>query len=227
MGKETYTTQIIDLAEYLHQAVLDPHINKEDLNAIFDASNYLNFSGLCTNLVRIPLARKSLGKSQKTKLIAVIGFPFGDIPHNFKHEQAEWAAEQGADELDVVPNFLELYKGNIDLLAEELSKICEIGLPTRAIINAPRLNDVNLRLIVEACIDAGVQGIQTSNGFGPKITPEKVKEIVPIVKGRCSIKAVGGIKNLLDALDLIQAGCSVIGTSVGPELIKEFRKKNK
>ena len=40
-----------------------------------------------------------------TKLIAVIGFPFGDIPHNFKQAQAEWAAEQGADELDIVPSF--------------------------------------------------------------------------------------------------------------------------
>ncbi len=227
MGKEPYTSKITDLAQHLHQAVLDPHINQEELNAIFDASNYLNFSGLCTNLIRIPLARKRLGKSSRTKLIAVIGFPFGDIPNHFKQAQAEWAAEQGADELDIVPNFLELYKGNIDVLAEELSTICEMGLPTRAIIDVTRLNDLNLRLIVEASIDAGVQGIQTGNGFGAKITPEKIQELVPIVKGRCSIKAVGGIKNLLDALDLIQAGSSAIGTSIGPELMKEFRKKNK
>jgi len=226
MQKSYFDNEISDLAKHLHQAALDPHLNVEGVNEICDASIYFNFAGLCTSLIRIPIARERLGANKKTRLIAVIGFPFGDIPFHLKHAQAEWAAEQGADELDVVPNFLELHEGHTDLVADELSRICDIGLPTRAIIDATQLNESHLKLVVEASIDAGVTGIQTGNGFGPKITREKIESLIPIVKGRCSIKAAGGIKSLLETVELIKSGCSEIGTSIGPELMKEFRRIN-
>ncbi len=227
MQRESFNTEVNDLAKFLHQAVLDPHLSIESFNAICDASIYFNFSGLCTSLIRIPLARKRLGANKTTKLIAVIGFPFGDMPHPFKQAQAEWAAEQGAEEFDVVPDFLELHQGHINKVADELAKVCEIGLPTRAIIDATKLNQSCLSLAIEASIDAGVRGIQTGSGFSGKVTIQKVGEIAQLIKGRCSIKAAGGIKNLSETIELIQAGCSEIGTSIGPQLMKDFRQLNK
>ena len=53
-----------------------------------------------------------------------------------------------------------------------------------------------------------------------------IETISTLIRGRCSIKAAGGIKNLNEVLDLIKSGCSEIGTSVGPKLIKEFRRMN-
>ena len=94
------------------------------------------------------------------------------------------------------------------------------------IIDAERLNEAKLELAVEASIDSGVKGIQTSSGFGPKVTPETIKRLIPLVRGRCSIKAVGGIKKLTEALEIINSGCSEIGTSIGPELMKEFNVLN-
>ncbi len=226
MHNTSFDNEISDLAKYLHQAALNPHLNVEALNEICDASIYFNFSGLCTSLISLPIARERLGANKQTKLIATIGFPFGDIPSHLKQLQAEWAAEQGADELDVVPNFLELHEGHADLVADELSRICDIGLPTRVIINATQLNDSTLKLAIEASIDAGVRGIQTGNGFGPKINRKTIESLIPLIRGRCSIKAAGGVKSLVEALDLIKSGCSAIGTSTGPELIKEFRRLN-
>ena len=49
---------------------------------------------------------RNIHRNKTTKLIAVIAFPFGAIPYEIKKSQAEWAAEMGADELDIVPNFL-------------------------------------------------------------------------------------------------------------------------
>ena len=48
---------------------------------------------------------------QGPRLIAVIGFPFGTIPAELRSE-AEWAAANGADELDVVPDFSALADGD-------------------------------------------------------------------------------------------------------------------
>ena len=54
-----------------------------------------------------------LGSPNKTKLIAVIAFPFGFIPNSHKQAEAEWAEEKVAEELDVVPNFFYLSQLNL------------------------------------------------------------------------------------------------------------------
>ena len=111
MKIKSITDENIDIPLFIHQAALDPHTDLNKLNQICDACNHFNFSGLCTSLVRIPAAKKRLSKNGNTKLIAAIAFPFGDIPYIIKKAESEWAAEYGAEEIDLVPNFLNLYEG--------------------------------------------------------------------------------------------------------------------
>ena len=125
-----------------------------------------------------------------------------------------------------MPNFFELHQGNTSKFADGLSQICELGIPTRVILDVERVSEEKLKLAIEASIDSGVRGIQTSSGFGPKVTPETIKKLISLVRGRCSVKAVGGIKKLTEVLELISSGCSEIGTSRGPELMKEFNCLN-
>ncbi len=219
MQKET-----TDLSTYIHQAALNPHMDLEGLHEICDACKHFEFSGFCTGPLRLPAARKRLGKQTQTKLIGVIGFPFGDIPNQIKITESEWCAQQGAEELDLVPNFYELAQGNIEGFAEEISQVCSLGLPVRAILNMTSLNTQQLSLAIEACIDCGVIGIQTSNGFGVPIDASHIEELNLLIKGRCEIKAVGGIKKLSKALEIIDKGVSIIGTTMGPELMRNFKK---
>ncbi len=218
--------ELNDISSFIHQAALDPHLDLESLHYICDACTHLNFSGLCTNLVRLPAAKKRLCKNKKTKLIAVIAFPFGHIPSTIKQAEAEWAAENGADELDVVPNFFQLYEGNIEAFAEELAEIASIGLPSRVILDTLKIPKDKLPLAVEACIDTGINGIQTGSGFGPRPSHSHILELSSLTKNRCSIKAVGGIKTLNDAIELINAGVSNIGTSMGIEIAREFQSNS-
>ena len=212
-----------DLPSFIHQAALDPHLNLDALNQICDACIHFNFSGLCTTLNKLSPAKKRLGQNKKTKLIAVIAFPFGDIPSAIKKKEAEWAAEHGAEELDVVPNFLNLYEGAIEDFAEEISKISSIGLPSRVILDTMRLPKEKLALAIEACIDAGAQGIQTGNGFGFAANQTHIRELRSLIKNRCAIKAAGGIKSLMQALELINSGATSIGTSYGVDITKESK----
>ena len=212
-----------DISSFIHQAALDPHIDLDSLNQICDACKHFNFAGLCTNLIRIPAARDRLGKNQITKLIAVIDFPFGNNPGTIKRSEAEWAAENGADELDLVPNFLKLHEGAIEDFAEELSIINSVGLPFRVILDTMKLPQEKLQIAIDACIDSGAKGIQTSNGFGPVITDNHIKQIITLTRNRCSVKAAGGIKEIAQVIALIEAGVSSIGTSLGATIMKEFR----
>ncbi len=217
----------IELPPLIHQAALDPHLSTKDLFAICDISRHYGFSGLCTDPTRIASARTRLGGTNNTKLVSVIAFPFGFIPSRQKQSEALWVAEQGAEELDVVPNFLALTDGNTEVFAEELASICESGIPVRAILDIVNLQKSELSLAIDAAIDAGVHGIQTGNGFGRAVLASDIHQLSELTRGRCEIKAVGGIKTIDHALELVQAGATKIGTTIGPQLMKVLLDKEK
>ncbi len=195
-----------DIASVIHQAILNPHIDKDILIQICDASKQNSFAGLCTSLSHISIARQRLGNKSTTKLISVIAFPFGFIPTSHKIKEAEYAIEKGAEELDLVPNYFALQEGNIELFAEEINQISELGIPVRVIIDSETLiASKKLSLAINASIDAGANGIQIGNGFGAPVTNSQTKKLSEIVKNRCEIKSVGGIKTFNHAIELSEA----------------------
>ncbi len=212
-----------EIASFIHQAALAPHLNEDLLNQNCDLASHFTFSGLCTNLSRIPYTRERLGPPGPTKLIAVIAFPFGAIPSSFKKAEAEWAASKGAEQLDVVPNYFALTQGQTNFFAEELATLCSLGLPVRVILDLTNIPSDQLTIAIEAALDAGVRGLQSGNGFGPAVTPNQISELAQLARGRCEIKAVGGIKTLTQALKLIDAGATQLGTSFGQEIMQEIR----
>ena len=215
-----------NISNVIYQAVLNPHFDKEMIVQACDASKQNGFAGLCTSLSHLPFARERLGSKSTIKLISVVAFPFGFIPTFNKLKEAEYAIEKGADELDLVPNYFALKEGNIELFAEEINQISELGIPVRVIIDANILiNSSKLSMAIDALIDAGAIGIQIGNGFGPSVSKDQTKHVSKLVKNRCSIKAVGGIKTFDQAIEIIEAGSTYIGTSFGFEITQEQKKK--
>ena len=226
MSKNSLEEAHENISNVIYQAVLNPHFDKEMIVQACDASKHNGFAGLCTSLSYLPIARERLGSKSTTKLISIIAFPFGFIPTFNKRKEAEYAIEKGAEELDLVPNYFALKEGNIELFAEEINQICELGIPVRVIIDSnTSLNSSNLCIVVNALIDAGAIGIQIGNGFGPPISKNQTNNVSKIVKNRCSIKTVGGIKTFDQAIELIEAGSTYIGTSFGFEIKQEQKKK--
>ena len=226
MSKNSLEEARANISNMIYQAVLNPHFNKEMIVQVCDASKQNGFAGLCTSLSNLTIARERLGSKSSTKLISVIAFPFGFIPTHNKRKEAEYAIEKGAEELDLVPNYFALKEGNIELFAEEINQLCELGIPVSVIIDAYILfNSSKLSIAIDALIDAGAIGIQIGNGFGPSVSKEQTNHVSKIVKNRCSIKTVGGIKTFDQAIDLIEAGSTYIGTSFGFEITQEQKKK--
>ena len=226
MSKNSLEEAHANISNVIYQAILNPHFNKETIVQVCDASKQNGFAGLCTSLSNLTIARERLGSKSTTKLISVIAFPFGFIPTSNKRKEAEYAIEKGADELDLVPNYFALKEGNIELFAEEINQISELGIPVRVIIDANILiNSSKLSMAIDALIDAGAIGIQIGNGFGPSVSKDQTKHVSKLVKNRCSIKAVGGIKTFDQAIEIIEAGSTYIGTSFGFEITQEQKKK--
>jgi deoxyribose-phosphate aldolase len=72
---------------------------------------------------------------------------------------------------------------------------------------------------------AGADFVKTSTGFGPAgATIEDVELMRRVVGPQVRVKAAGGIRSYADALAMISAGASRIGTSSGVKIIQEATK---
>ena len=228
MVKNSSDKAFENISNVIYQAVLNPHFDKEMLIQVCEGSKQNGFAGLCTSPYHISTVRERLGSKSTTKLISVIAFPFGFIPTSIKLKEAEYAIEKGADELDVVPNYFALQEENINDFAEEINKISELSIPMRVILDSRTLlNSSKLCMAINASIEAGATGIQIGNGFGPRITKTQIQNVYEIVKNRCSIKSVGGIKTFDQAIEMIEAGSTYVGTSFGFEITQEQKNKRK
>lgn len=218
----------VDLAPLIDHAQLNPLAGREAIERCCDEARHFGFAGVCVASrwvahARERLPRQSSSQSGIPQLVSVVGFPFGAIPAEIKRLEAELAGEQGADELDVVPDFGALIDGNSSALLADLAAIAELGLPFKVILEAGSLTPEALELLVEVSIDAGAGWLKTGSGFGPAATAEQVKTLRQLARGRAGIKASGGIASLEGALELVEAGATRLGTSRGVALIEALR----
>jgi deoxyribose-phosphate aldolase len=215
-----------DLAPLIDHALLDPHQGMEAVLRCCDEARHFGFAGVCLASRWLPEARERLGPSggRGPKLVSVVGFPFGAIPAEIKRAEAEWAAASGAEELDVVPDFGALADGDSRAFCNDLAPIVELGLPVKVILEVGRLTREALELAVEASIDVGATMLKTGSGFGPGATIEQVSELRQLARGRAAVKASGGINNLEQAIALVEAGASRLGTSRGVALMQALRE---
>jgi len=137
------------------------------------------------------------------------------------------SAFEGADELDIVMNQGLARAGRWDDVRREISDIIA-AVPDavhKVIIETCYLTDDEKKKAAVAVMDAGAGFVKTSTGFGPSgATVRDVELIVSATKGKVGIKAAGGIKTLKEALALIGAGATRIGTSSGVNIVKEAGK---
>ena len=212
-----------DLPALLDHACLDPLQSGSALREQLEAAKFLGCGGFCVPSGWVKRVRSHL-PSSGPKLVAVVGFPTGAVPSAVKLAEAEWVAEAGADELDVVPDFAALADGDTEQVHGELAAIAQLGLPVKAIVEAARLPDPLLETLVEVAVDAGVQWLKTGAGHGPGVTPQVVRRLVQLARKRAAVKAAGGIHDLEQALRLLEAGAQRLGLSRAPALLEAARR---
>ena len=220
----------VDLAPLIDHAQLDPLAGSEAIERCCEEARHFGFAGVCVASrwvahARERLPRQSPGQSGVPRLVSVIGFPFGAIPAEIKRLEAELAAEQGADELDVVPDFGALTGGDSGAVLADLAGIAELGLPFKVILEAGKLTPEALELLVEVSIDAGASSLKTGSGFGPAATATQVRSLVQLARGRAGVKASGGIATVEGALELVEAGATRLGTSRSVALIEALKAR--
>ena len=215
----------IDLPTYIDHALLDPMATEQQvIQACGEAERY-RFATVCVYPVHVQQAAELL-HGKRPKVATVIGFPTGATTSAAKLYEAQEAVENGAAELDVVINLGWLKLGKSDRVHRELAEICELcDRPVKAILEMTRLTPDEKAMAVDICLDAGVAFLKTSTGWFGGATLADVRYLRERTRGNIGIKASGGIRTAEQALELILAGATRIGTSRGPQLIQQFNEE--
>lgn len=211
----------VDLAPFIDHALLSSTATPDQVKQWCADVDRYGFAAVCVFPTHVRQAVEWLHQCP-AQVCTVIGFPTGATTAATKLYEAQEAAELGATELDVVINLGWLKSGQTDAVHREIATICEeTGQTVKAILETALLTPNEIALAAEICMDAGVAYLKTSTGWHGGATVEVVQQLRQITQGRVGIKASGGIRTVAQALALIQAGATRIGTSRGPALIQQ------
>jgi deoxyribose-phosphate aldolase len=217
----TIEIEDIDIANYIDHALLNPSATSKDVENFCIQADQYHFPTVCVYPNAVKQAAELLHK-KRTQVCTVISFPTGTSTSAVKLYEAQEAINEGAQELDIMINLGWLKEGKSEKIYQEIAQICEATEATvKVILETNVLTNTEKRLAAEICMDAGASFLKTSTGWFGGATVEDVSLLSKITKGKIGIKASGGIRNFEDALRLIQAGATRIGTSKGADLVKQ------
>jgi deoxyribose-phosphate aldolase len=140
------------------------------------------------------------------------------------------SATRGADEMDFVINIAALKSGEDKAVEDEMqhltAKARTIGVHTKFIIEAAYLTDDEKVRICKIANRVKPDFMKTSTGYGPSgANVEDVRLMRSNLLPEIQIKAAGGIRSYAEALQLLQAGASRLGTSSGIKIIEEASRQ--
>lgn len=212
------------IAGIIDHTLLKPDATESQVNQLCKEALQLRVASVCVNPYWVPFCVEQL-KGQ-IAITTVVGFPLGSDPALLKATEAEQAIQAGAQEIDMVMNVGALKSGNL------LDCINDI----RAVVRMAHRYEALLKVIIETCLlsdeekitacllvqQAGADFVKTSTGFsGPGATVEDVALMRRTVGPQMGVKAAGGIRNYADALKMVAAGATRLGTSAGMAIVKE------
>lgn len=211
----------LELARMIDHTLLKPDVTKHELDKLCDEAKENSFYSVCVNSGNVPYC-KSLLKGSSVKIASVIGFPLGASSTEIKAREAAKAVAEGADELDMVINIGWMKSGMTDEVYKDILAVVRAahGLPVKVIIETGLLTDEEK---VKACAlakEAGAAFVKTSTGFNQGgATVQDIELMRRTVGKQMGVKASGGVRSYEDAIRMINAGATRIGTSSGIAII--------
>ncbi|NLY36441.1 MAG: deoxyribose-phosphate aldolase [Tissierellia bacterium] len=216
----------MNLERYFDHTNLSPNAGKIEIKKLCDEAIEYGFFSVCIQPCYVVYAKELL-KESDIKIATVVGFPQGQNTRATKVFEAMDAIKNGADEIDMVLNFGALKDGRYKEVYEEISQIKEACGKTvlKVIFETSQLSDEQIIKACELSDNAGADFVKTSTGFlGQGATLDQVKLMHK--HSRAKVKASGGIRSLEDALSMIEAGASRLGSSSGIVIMQQLGHEN-
>jgi deoxyribose-phosphate aldolase len=214
------------ILQKIEHTFLKPNAGKEDLKKLCDEAKQYGFAFVAINPCWVGYCKEQL-KGTAVKVDAAVGFPVGQVLSETKAAECEQCILAGADEIDMVMNVGRLIDGDEDYVLNDIKGVVDVchshGILCKVILETCLLSNEQIVTAGKIAEKAGADFIKTSTGFsGPGATAEHVALMRASVGPRVRIKASAGIRNLEQALAMVNAGADRIGTSAGVAIAREL-----
>ena len=188
-----------------------------DIEKLCQEAIEFGFCSVCVHPANVALSAKLL-KDSNVKVCTVVGFPLGENQPELKALEAKMAHEAGATEIDMVISNSMVKRGDYTAMLNDVNGV-QASCPScihKVIIETCLLTQDEIAKVSEVLATSNCDFVKTSTGFrGEGATIANVALIKSVVGDRKLIKAAGGIGGASDAIAMIEAGASRLGTSKG------------
>ncbi len=211
-----------NLASYIDHTLLKAEASAGAVRKLCEEARQYGFASVCVNSCRVPLCVSEL-KGSGVAVCTVVGFPLGAMSTEAKAFEAKQALEAGAREIDMVMNlgaFRDEDYSRVEEDIREVKKMCGSRV-LKVILETCLLSKEEIARACEIAKKAGGDYVKTSTGFSQGgAALEDVELMRRTVGADMGVKASGGIRSREEALAMIRAGASRIGTSSGVAMME-------
>jgi len=218
--KKAIEMSVAELAAYIDQSVLKPEFTVDEVEKYIKEGIDYGCKTVCINPVSLPIAGE-MTKGTETGICVVCDFPFGLSTTRSRVLQAvEYCRSDDVFELDIVANYGFIRSGLWDDVREDLKAVNDVchsyGTAVKVIFETDALTIDEVKKATEIAIEANSDFVKTSTGFftggrSDGATIEVLKAMMDVAKGRCKVKASGGIRTREYFLELIDLGVDRMG----------------
>jgi len=210
------------IERYIEHTNLNPQVTISQIDQLVDEARQFNFFGVCVPPFWVKRAKREIAQA-KIALVTVIGFPLGYNMTETKLDEIKLAIDNGADELDMVWN-ISSFKTEFPWTKIDIAKCCKLSHDNekimKVIIETAYLSDEEIVTACKICADAGADFVKTSTGFAPAgAKAAHIKLMRESLPAHVGIKASGGIKDYVQAIEMISSGADRLGTSSGIKIL--------
>lgn len=208
----------MELNQVIDHTILKANATEEDVLKIIEEAKKFNFFSVCINPYWVSLAKEQLAGTD-VAVCTVIGFPLGTNTSEVKAYEANDAINNGATEVDMVINVGALKSKQYKKVLKDIQGVVATAnnrALVKVIIETALLNEEEKVKACELAKEAGADFVKTSTGFSTGgATVADIKLMRETVGAEMGVKASGGIHNQQEAMAMVEAGATRIGTSAG------------
>ena len=213
-------------AKLFDHSIVRPDASREELAQFADAAARLGTATLTVQPHYIRFAAEQL-RGSGVLVGTVVGFPHGNETPSMKEYQAKEVLDLGAEEIDMVMNIPALKNGEKELFIRDVEGVVRSAeaVKVKVITENYYLTQEEKQRACEWIAQAGAHFVKTSTAYADGgATLDDVRLMYQVVKGRCQVKAAGGIRQLDEVLEYLKAGARRFGSTRTELFVRAFQE---
>jgi deoxyribose-phosphate aldolase len=212
-------------AKLFDHSIVRPNATQAEVAQFAETANRLGTATLTVQPHYIRFAAEQL-RGSGVLVGTVVGFPHGNETPSMKVYQAREVLDLGAEEIDMVMNIPALKNREEALFIDDVAGVVRAGAgrTVKVITENCYLTEEEKERACDWIARAGAHFVKTSTAYADGgATLDDVRLMYRAVNGRCRVKAAGGIREIHQVLEYLEAGARRFGSTRTDQLARAFQ----